>query len=181
MSTIQPAAASVSIRACEAGDVAAITKIYAHHVLHGLASFETEPPSENDMRQRRFDIVSRGFPYLVAECAGEVVGYAYVSPYRLRPAYCHTAENSVYLHPSWAGRGIGRQLMSALLAICEAKGLRQIVAVIGDSANYASIGLHKSLGFREVGVLRSVGFKFGRWVDSVLMQRELGASDSTPP
>ena len=95
MSTTQPAAANVSIRACEAGDVAAITKIYAHHLLHGLASFETEPPSENDMRQRRFDIVSRGFPYLVAECAGEVVGYAYVSPYRLRPAYCHTAENSV--------------------------------------------------------------------------------------
>ena len=114
MSTTQPAAASVSIRACEAGDVAAITKIYAHHVLHGLASFETEPPSENDMRQRRFGIVSRGFPYLVAECAGEVAGYAYVSPYRLRPAYCHTAENSVYLHPSWAGRGIGRQLISAL-------------------------------------------------------------------
>jgi phosphinothricin acetyltransferase len=150
-------------------------------VLHGLASFEFEPPSENDMRQRRFDIVSRGFPYLVAECAGEVVGYAYASPYRLRPAYRHTAENSVYLHPAWAGQGIGRQLMAALLAECEARGLRQIVAVIGDSANQASIGLHKSLGFREVGVLRSVGFKFGRWVDSVLMQRGLGVGDSTLP
>jgi L-amino acid N-acyltransferase YncA len=181
MST-QPPAANVAIRACEEGDVVAITAIYVHHVVHGLASFEIESPSENDMRQRRFDIVSRGLPYLVAECAaGEVVGYAYASPYRLRPAYRYTAENSVYLHPAWAGRGIGRQLMSALLAECEAKGLRQIVAVIGDSANCASIGLHKSLGFREVGVLRSVGFKFGRWVDSVLMQRDLGAGDSTPP
>ncbi|HEX9535054.1 MAG TPA: GNAT family N-acetyltransferase [Stellaceae bacterium] len=180
MST-QPPAVSVVIRPCEEDDVAAITTIYAHHVLHGLASFEIEPPSENDMRQRRLDVVSRGLPYLVAEWGREVVGYAYVSPYRLRPAYRHTAENSVYLHPSWGGRGIGRQLISALLAECEARGLRQIVAVIGDSANYASIGLHKSLGFREVGVLRAVGFKFGRWVDSVLMQRELGAGDSTPP
>ena len=132
------------------------------------------------MRQRRLDIVSRNYPYLVAECAGEVVGYAYASPYRPRPAYRHTAENSVsvYLHPAWAGRGIGRQLMWALLAECEARGLRQIVAIIGDSANCASIGLHRSLGFREVG---GVGFKFGRWVDSVLMQRDLGAGDTTPP
>ena len=174
-------ATDVTICACEEGHVAAITKIYAHHVLHGLASFEIEPPSEDDMRRRRLDIVSRNYPYLVAECDGEVVGYAYASPYRLRPAYRHTAENSVYLRPVWAGRGIGRQLMSALLAECEARGLRQIVAVIGDSANCASIGLHKSLGFREVGVLRSVGFKFDRWVDSVLMQRALGAGDSIPP
>ena len=133
------------------------------------------------MRQRRLDIVSRNYPYLVAECAGEVVGYAYASPYRLRPAYRYTAENLVYLHPAWSGRGVGRQLTSALLAECEPRGLRQIVAVIGDSANCASIGLHKSLGFCEVGVLRSVGFKFGRWVDTVLMQRDLGAGDSTPP
>ena len=174
-------ATDVTICACEEDHVAAITTIYAHHVLHGLASFEIEPPSEDDTRQRRLDIVSRNYPYLVAACAGEVVGYAYASPYRLRPAYRHTAENSVYLHPAWTGRGIGRQLMSALLAECEARGLRQIVAVIGDSANFASIGLHKSLGFREVGVLRSVGFKFDRWVDSVLMQRALGAGDSTPP
>jgi L-amino acid N-acyltransferase YncA len=180
MST-QPQASSVAIRACEAGDIAAITTIYGHHVLHGLASFELEPPSEEEMRQRRLAVLGRDLPYLVAECAGEVVGYAYVSPYRLRPAYRHTAENSVYLLPAWAGRGIGRQLMSVLISECEARGLRQIVAVIGDSANYASIGLHKSLGFREVGVLRSVGFKFGRWVDSVVMQRELGAGDSTPP
>ena len=110
-----------------------------------------------------------------------MVGYAYASPYRLRPAYRHTAENSVYLHPAWSGRSIGRQLMSALLAECEARGLRQIVAVIGDSANRASIAFHKSLDFREVGVLHSVGFKFDRWVDSVLMQRALGAGDSIPP
>jgi phosphinothricin acetyltransferase len=180
MSTQSPAI-NVVIRACEEDDVAAITTIYAHHVLHGLASFEIEPPIEIEMRRRRLDVVSRGLPYLIAESAGEVVGYAYASPYRLRPAYRHTAENSVYLHPAWAGRGIGRQLMLALLAECEARGLRQIVAVIGDSANCASIGLHKSLGFRKVGVLRSVGFKIGRWVDSVLMQRDLGTGDSTPP
>jgi L-amino acid N-acyltransferase YncA len=174
-------AVDVTICACKEDHVAAITTIYAHRVLHGLASFEIEPPSQDDMRRRHLDIVSRNYPYLVAECAGEVVGYAYASPYRLRPAYRHTAENSVYLHPAWTGRGIGRQLVSALLAECEARRLRQLVAVIGDSANRASIGLHKSLGFREVGVLRSVGFKFDRWVNSVLMQRALGAGDSTPP
>jgi phosphinothricin acetyltransferase len=173
-------ATDVTICACEEDHVAAITTIYAHHVLHELASFEIQPPSEDDMRRRRFDIVSRNYPYLVA-CAGEVVGYAYASPYRLRPAYRHTAENSVYIRPACAGRGIGRQLMSALLAECEARGLRQIVAVIGDSANRASIALHRSLGFREVGALHSVGFKFDRWVDSVLMQRALGAGDNTPP
>jgi L-amino acid N-acyltransferase YncA len=176
-----PPTLNVTICACEEDHVAAITTIYPHHVLHGLASFEIEPRSENDMGQRRLDIVSRNYPYLVAACAGEVVGYAYASPYRLRPAYRHTAENSVYLRPEWAGRGIDRQLMSALLAECEARGLRQIVAVIGDSANCASIALHKSLGFREVGVLYSVGFKFDRWVDSVLMQRALGAGNNTPP
>jgi L-amino acid N-acyltransferase YncA len=180
MST-RPPPANATICACEEGHVAAVTTIYAHHVLHGLASFEIVPPSEKEMRRRRLDIVGRSYPYLVAECAGEVVGYAYAAPYRPRPAYRHTAENSVYLHPAWAGRGIGRQLMSVLLVECEARGVRQIVAVIGDSANCASIGLHKTLGFREVGVLRSVGFKFGRWVDSVLMQRDLGDGDTTPP
>jgi len=169
------------IRPCEESDVAAITAIYAHHVLHGLASFETAPPSESDMCRRHREIVAQNFPYLVAEYADEVVGYAYASPYRLRPAYRYTAENSVYLHPAWTGRGIGRQLMSALLAECEARGLRQIVAVIGDSANHASIELHKSLGFSMVGTIRSAGYKLGRWVDTVLMQRALGAGDSTPP
>ena len=132
------------------------------------------------MHRRRLEIVGQGFPYLVAERAGDVVGYAYASPYRLRPAYRYTAENSVYLHPAWTGRGIGRQLMSALLAECEARGFRQIVAVIGDSANIASIALHQRLGLVMVGTIRSAGYKFGRWVDTVLMQRSLGAGDSTP-
>ena len=172
---------SSAIRPCEEDDVASITAIYAHHVLHGLASFEIVPPSESDMRQRRLEIIGQGFPYLVAEHAGDVVGYAYASPYRLRPAYRYTVENSVYLHAAWTGRGIGGQLMSALLAECEARGLRQIVAVIGDSANKASIDLHRRLGFSMVGTIRSAGFKFGRWVDTVLMQRALGAGDSAPP
>lgn len=177
----EPPVGNIVIRACEEGDIAAITAIYAHHVLHGLASFEIEPPSESDMRQRRLGFVGRGFPYLVAEHARGVVGYAYASPYRLRPAYRYTAENSVYLHPAWAGRDIGRQLLSALLAECEATGLRQIVAVIGDSANSASIALHQQLGFALIGTIRSAGYKFERWVDTVLMQRSLGAGDSTPP
>ena len=180
MSTQRPAS-NIAIRPCTEADIAAITGIYAHHVLHGLASFELEPPSEKELRQRYFDIIGGGFPYLVAEHAGEIVGYAYASPYRSRPAYRHTAENSVYLHPAWTGRSIGRRLMLALLAECEAKGLRQIVAVIGDSANIASIALHRRLGFATVGTIRSAGFKFGRWVDTVLMQRSLGAGDSTLP
>jgi len=145
-----PPTVNVTICACEEDHVAAITTIYAHHVLHGLASFEIEPPSEDDMGQRRLDIVSRNYSYLVAECDREVVGYAYASPYRLRPAYRHTAENSVYLRPEWTGRGIGRQLMSALLAECEARGLRQIVAVIGDSANCASIRLIRASAFARL-------------------------------
>jgi L-amino acid N-acyltransferase YncA len=177
----QPPVDNIAIRACEEGDIAAVTAIYAHYVVYGLASFEIEPPSENDMRQRRLDIVGRGFPYLVAEHAGGVVGYAYASPYRPRPAYHYTAENSVYLHPAWVGRGIGRRLLLALLAECEATGLRQIVAVIGDSANGASIALHRRLGFAMIGTIRSAGYKFERWVDTVLMQRSLGTGDSTPP
>ena len=176
-----PQTVTSAIRPCEEDDVAAITAIYAHHVLYGLASFEIAPPTEIDMRQRRLEIVGQGFPYLVAKHEGDVVGYAYASPYRLRPAYRYTAENSVYLHPAWIGRGIGAQLMSALLAECEARSLRQIVAVIGDSANKASIELHRRLGFSMVGTMRSAGYKFGRWVDSVLMQRTLGAGDSAPP
>jgi phosphinothricin acetyltransferase len=149
MST-RPPPANVTICACEEGHVAAVTTIYAHHVLHGLASFEIEPPSEKEMRQRRLDIVSRNYPYLVAECAGEVVGYTYASPYRPRPAYRHTVENSVYLHPAWAVRGIGRQLMSALLVECEARGLQQIVAVIGDSANCASMASIRASAFARL-------------------------------
>jgi L-amino acid N-acyltransferase YncA len=176
-----PSVIDITVRPCEEEDIPSVTRIYAHHVLHGLASFEVEPPSESDMRQRRRDVVGKGFPYLVAEYAGEIVGYTYASPYRLRPAYRYTAENSVYLHPEWTGKGIGGELLSALLAQCEARGLRQIVAVIGDSANSASIRLHLRLGFIMVGTIRSAGYKFGRWVDSVLMQRALGAGDTTLP
>jgi phosphinothricin acetyltransferase len=171
----------LEIRPAEARDVPAIAAIYAHHVLHGLASFELEPPDEAEMERRRGEIAARGLPYLAAFEGGELVGYAYAGPYRPRPAYRHTVENSVYVRPGRERRGVGRRLLAALLAECEARGMRQVVAVIGDSANHASIGLHESLGFRRAGVLRSVGYKFGRWVDSVQMQRELGPGDRAPP
>jgi L-amino acid N-acyltransferase YncA len=179
--SLQPTFGNIAIRPCEGADIATITTIYAYHVLHGLASFEIEPPSISDMRQRRRDVVGRGFPYLVAEHAGGEVGYACASPYRLRPAYRYTAEESVYLHPAWIGQSIGRQLLSALLPECQARGLRQIIAVIGDSANSASIALHWRLGFTIIGTIRSAGYKFDRWVDTVLMQRSLRAGDSAPP
>jgi L-amino acid N-acyltransferase YncA len=158
-----------------------ITAIYAHRVLHGLASFEIVSPSEGDMRQRRLEIVIQGFPYLVAEHAGDVVGYAYASPDRLRPAYWYTAENSVYLHSPWTGRGIGGRLMSALLAECEAKGLRQVVAVIGDSANIASISLHRRAWLCDGGDDPVSGLQIRSLGLYLLMQQSLGAGDSTPP
>ncbi len=162
------------IRTCEPRDVPSVTQIYAHHVLYGLASFEEEPPDVVEMERRRAQILARGFVYLVGEVEGEIVGYAYVAPYRSRPAYRYTVENSVYVHPDFLRQGIGHVLLSNLIDQCEQKGFRQIVAVIGDSAHHASIGLHERLGFRLAGTLYSVGFKFGRWVDTVLMQRELG-------
>lgn len=169
------------IRECEPRDIATVTQIYAHHVLHGFATFEIEPPDDEEMERRRRATIERGFPYLVAEREGEVVGYSYAGPYRPRQAYRYTAENSVYIRPDSMRRGIGRMLVNALIAECEQGGFRRMVAVIGDSANHASIRLHEGLGFEFVGTLRSVGFKFGRWVDSVLMQRELGAGDRKPP
>jgi len=178
MTTIAP---PLEIRPAAARDVPAIAAIYAHHVRHGLASFELEPPSEAEMERRRVEIAARGLPYLAALEGDELVGYAYAGPYRPRPAYRYTVENSVYVKPGRERRGIGRRLLAALLAECEALGLRQVVAVIGDSANDASIRLHESLGFRRAGLLQAVGFKFGRWVDSVQMQRELGPGDRAPP
>ena len=172
---------AVTIRPSGDADLDAVIAIYGHHVRHGTASFETEPPSPEEMRRRRADLLARGFPYLVAACAGEVVGYAYASPYRLRPAYRHTAENSVYLRPDAAGQGVGTRLLTALVAECEALGLRQMVAVVGDSANLASIRLHQRCGFRLVGVLEAVGYKHGQWLDSVLLQRTLGRGSSAPP
>jgi len=159
----------------------AITTIYAHHVLNGAGSFETEPPSADEMRSRRTALVARDYPHLVAIQGGQVVGYAYAGPYRPRAAYGDTVENSVYLHPNTIGRGIARLLLEALVAECESRGFRQMVAVVGDCDNVASIRLHERLGFRMVGVLRSVGHKRGRWLDTVLLQRELGLGDGAPP
>ncbi len=155
----------------------AVHAIYAHHVLHGLASFEEVPPDEAELDRRRADIVARGLPYLVAVFDGRVRGYAYAGPYRPRSAYRFSVEDSVYVAPDAAGRGVGRALLGEVIRHCAALGMRQMVAVIGDSGNGASIRLHEALGFRRAGELRSIGFKLGRWVDSVLMQLELGQPD----
>ena len=154
-------------------DMAQVQAIYAHHVLHGAASFEEEPPPLAEMQRRRAATLGRGMPYLVAEIDGRVAGYSYASPYRARPAYRFTLENSVYVDPARPRAGTGRALLAALIARCEAGEWQQMIAVIGDSANAPSIGLHAALGFRRIGTLHAVGFKFGRWIDSVLMQRAL--------
>lgn len=167
-----------AVRDSRDGDVEALHRIYAFHVLHGLASFEEQPPSLEEMARRRADVLGAGYPHLVAEIDGEVVGYAYASAYRPRPAYRFTVENSVYVRDGLHGRGIGRALLAALIERCEAGPWRQMIAIIGDTGNHASIGLHAAFGFRRVGTLHAVGFKFGRWVDSVLMQRALGEGES---
>ncbi len=169
------------IRASMHADMAHVRRIYAHHVENGLASFEEEVPSEDELVRRRSDVLGRDLPYLVAELNGAIAGYAYAAPYRVRPAYRYTVENSVYVDHALARRGIGSALLDALVARCAAGPWRQMIAVIGDSANAASIRLHERAGFRTIGIFTSVGFKFGRWVDSVLMQRELGAGDRTLP
>jgi phosphinothricin acetyltransferase len=174
-------AIAVTIRPSRDADLDAIAAIYGHHVRHGTASFETDPPSVEEMRRRRTELLSRAFPYFVAEADGAVLGYAYAGPYRPRAAYRDTAENSVYVRPDAIGRGVGALLLQALVAECEVLGLRQMVAVVGDSANTASIRLHERCGFRLVGVLEAVGYKHGRWLDSVLLQRALGSGGSTPP
>ncbi len=169
------------LRASDEGDVAAIAAIYAGHVRNGTASFETEAPDVAEMRRRWAELVERRYPYLVAEEGGGVVGYAYAGPYRTRPAYRETLEDSVYLRPDAIGRGLGRLLLEALIGEAEVLGFRQMVAVVGDSGNVASIRVHERAGFRLVGVLRSVGYKHGRWLDTVLLQRALGAGDTSPP
>ena len=168
------------VRDSVAEDVPAIQEIYAWFVGNGLASFEEVPPDAAELTRRRADVLARGLPHLVAEDESGVLGYSYAAPYRSRSAYRFAVENSVYVRNGTARRGLGRALLSELVARCERLGLRQIVAVIGDSANAASIGLHGALGFRMVGVLTNIGFKHGRWVDSVLMQRSLGGG-GTPP
>lgn len=169
------------IRAAEAGDAAALAAIYGHAVLHGFGTFEEVPPDAAWMDTRRRDVQGRGLPYLVAEAAGRVLGYAYASPFRPRPGYRFTAEDSVYVAPDAAGRGVGRAVLTPVIAACEAAGVRQLVAVIGDSQNAASIGLHRSLGFQHAGVGVSFGFKHGRWVDVVWMQKALNGGDSRAP
>lgn len=150
-------------------------------MLHGLASFEEAPPDVDEMRRRHADVTGRGLPYLVAVHGGEVLGFGYCAPYRARSAYRYSLEDSVYIRKDAVGQGIGSRLLAALLVRCEALGYRQVIAVIGDSANASSIALHARHGFLRVGTLRSSGYKFGRWVDSVLMQKPLGDGDMTPP
>lgn len=171
----------LSLRAARADDLARVTEIYRHHVLTGSATFELEPPSVEEMAQRHAAVVARGFPWLIAVSAGCIAGYAYATSFRPRPAYAWTVEDSIYLDPAWTGRGVGRALLERLIAECEQLGLRQMVAVIGDSANVASINLHRVLGFTDAGVQRGVGFKFGRWLDTVTMQRSLGEGAATSP
>jgi len=171
----------VAVRPAGPGDLAAVHAIYSHAVLHGLASFEEEPPSLDELRRRHQDVTGRGLPWLVAELGGAVAGYGYCAPYRARSAYRYALEDSVYVRPDLHGKGVGRAILAELITRCEGLGYRQVVAVIGDSANAASIQLHAKAGFLRVGTLRSVGFKFNRWVDSVLMQRPLGTGDGTPP
>jgi L-amino acid N-acyltransferase YncA len=162
-------------------DMSAVQRIYTHYVLHGLGSFEEEPPSVVELKSRRNGVLGRRLPYLVAEIDGAVVGYSYAAPYRTRSAYRYTVEDSIYVDGDASARGVGRALLSTVIGHCEMGLWRQMIAVIGDSGNVASIALHESLGFRLVGTLRAVGFKHGRWVDSVLMQRPLGAGDRMPP
>ncbi|MEY3380285.1 MAG: hypothetical protein RL468_883 [Pseudomonadota bacterium] len=159
----------------------AVTAIYAHHVRHGSGSFEIEPPSLQDMLARRAEVLGRGLPWLVLEDSGKVIGYAYCNWFRPRPAYRFAAENSIYLADGVQGLGLGRALLSELLARAEQAGMRKMIAVIGDTANSSSIGLHLSLGFTHIGTLVATGWKFGRWLDTVLMEKKLGWGDQLPP
>jgi L-amino acid N-acyltransferase YncA len=171
----------IPIRPAELRDIAAITHIYSHAVLHGTASFELEPPDEAEITRRYTALHAGRFPYIVAEIEGEVAGYAYAGPYRARPAYRFTVEDSIYIDPAAQRRGLGRALLERLLVESEKEGFRQMVAVIGDSNQRPSIALHESLGFRMVGTFEAVGYKFGRWLDSVLMQKALGKGATTIP
>ncbi len=170
-----------TLRAAEERDIDAITEIYAEAVRDGRASFELEPPDTAEMHARWRKVIDAGYPYIVGTFDGEVGGYAYTGPYHNRPAYRWTAEDSIYVDPRFQGRGMGLALLTELMKQSEAAGIRQVVAVIGDSANLASVRLHARLGFRPVGTLVNVGFKHGRWLDTVIMQKSLGEAATTPP
>ncbi|MBA4263054.1 MAG: GNAT family N-acetyltransferase [Comamonadaceae bacterium] len=169
------------IRPSREDDLDAITRIYGHHVLTGTGTFETTPPSVAEMTARRADVLSKGLPWLVVEDGGQVLGYAYGNWFKPRPAYRFSVEDSIYMAPEATGKGLGRALLTELLAALERAGVRKVMAVIGDSANVGSIGVHEALGFERAGVIASCGWKFDRWLDIVLMQRSLGVGDSTPP
>lgn len=172
---------TVTIRNATPADIPAITKIYRQAVLEGTATFELDPPDEAEMTQRMNGLVAGGFPYIVATEGNTILGYAYAGPYRLRPAYRFTVEDSIYISPSAHRRGIGRALLKELIVQSTQRGFRQMVAVIGDSENLGSIGLHATLGFRMTGTFDDVGYKFGRWLDSVMMQLALGEGATTAP
>jgi phosphinothricin acetyltransferase len=168
------------IRPSTEADLPAITAIYAHHVLTGKGTFEVDPPSLDDMRGRRGDVLSKGLPWLVAVEGDKILGYAYCNWFKPRPAYRFSAEDSIYLSPEAAGKGLGRTLLAELMAQAQRAGVRKLIAVIGDSANAGSIGVHRAAGFQHVGVLKSCGWKFDKWLDVVLMDKALGEADTTP-
>ena len=169
------------IRPSQAEDLSAITAIYQHHVLNGTGTFEIEPPTQEDMAARRSDVLGKGLPYLVIEAAGQVQGFAYCNWFKPRPAYRFSAEDSIYLAPDAAGKGWGRLLLAELCRAAEQSGIRKLIAVIGDSANAGSIGVHKSVGFEAVGTVKSCGWKFNRWLDIVMMEKALGHGDKRSP
>lgn len=170
-----------TLRPSRTEDVPAITAIYAHHVLHGTGTFEIDPPPENEMASRREEVLARGLPYIVVEENGRVTGFAYCNWFKPRPAYRYSAENSIYLSKDAQGTGLGRALLAELSTQAERAGVRKLIAVIGDSANARSIGVHRSAGFTHVGILKSCGWKFERWLDVVLMEKTLGPGDTTSP
>lgn len=174
--------ADFSIRPAQPADIPAITRIYDHAVRHGTASFEIVAPDEGEMARRQSALIAGNYPYLAAERVGEVLGYAYAGPYRSRPAYRYSVEDSVYVDPQAHRLGVGRGLLAALLAQATARGFRQMIAVIGDSAQQVpSVALHRALGFHVVGTIEAVGYKFDRWLDTMLMQRALGEGAASPP
>ena len=172
---------AIEVRHAEEADMEAVQSIYAHHVLKGFATFEEVPPSVHEMAQRRLAVMAAGIPYLVVVRGDEVVGYAYATAYRARPAYRYTIEDSVYVREGLGGQGIGSALLGEMIKLCEQGPWRQMLAIIGDSGNNGSIALHARMRFEHVGVLRAVGYKHGRWVDTVLMQRSLGDGDGSHP